>query len=98
MSIDITLIGSVVLGVMALAALVVAWGRPFRIAAEPAAHMLALERLERDCELREAWRNPHARPRGTGEPVGVRRVGDHPRLRLVGSAACEHVREASPAS
>ncbi|MDX6631130.1 MAG: hypothetical protein QOH00_3376 [Gaiellales bacterium] len=101
MPIDATLIADVVLGLMALGAVAAAWGRPFRIANETPERAVALERLERlerEFEERAAWRNPHARPRGTGEPVGERRVGDYPRLRLVGNTTCEHVREAHPAS
>jgi hypothetical protein len=98
MSIDTTLIGNVLLGIMALGAFAVAWGRPFRITAESAERMAALERLERECEQRAAWTNPHARPRGKGEPVGERRLGDYPRLRLVDNATGEHAREARPAS
>jgi hypothetical protein len=98
MSLNSALIGNVLLGVMAFAALAAAWGRPFRIGEETEARMAALERLERDCEQRAAWTNPHARPIGAGEPVGERRVGVHPHLRLVGAATCEHVREANPAS
>jgi hypothetical protein len=95
--IDLTLVGNVVLGVMAIAALAVAWGRPLRIATDSAARTSALERLERECEQRAAWRNPHARPRGIGEPVGESRNGDYPRLRLVSTATCD-VREVHPAS
>jgi hypothetical protein len=101
MSIDTTLVGNVVLGVMALTALAVAWGRPLRMAAETTERTVALDRLdriEREIEQRATWRNPHARPRGTGEPVGERRPGESPHLRLVSSATCEHVREARPAS
>ena len=98
MSLSTTLIGNVLLGVMALSALAVVWGRPFRRATETEARKVALERLERECEQRAAWTNPHARPRVRGEPVGERRVGDYPRLRLVSSATGEHVREATPAS
>ena len=98
MSLDATLIGTVALGILALAALAVAWGRPFRIAADTAARTVALERLERECELRAVWTNPHARPRGTGEPVGECRNGDYPRLRLVSNATGEHAREATPTS
>jgi hypothetical protein len=99
MSIDATLIGNFLLGTLAFGALLVAWGRPYRLTAEAASRIEALERLDRECEQRAAWTNPHARPRGTGEPVGSRRNGDHPRLRLVTNATGEHVREASsPAS
>jgi hypothetical protein len=98
MSIDITLIGNVLLGGVFLGAVATAWGRPFRSAADTAERAVALERLERECEQRAAWTNPHARPRGRGEPGGERRVGDYPRLRLVSSATGEHVREPTPAS
>jgi hypothetical protein len=98
MSIDTTLIGTVLLGLMALGALAAAWGRPLRLSTESEERAVALERLEHECEQRAAWTNPHARPRGTGEPVGERRNGDQPRLRLVSNATGEHVREASPAS
>ncbi len=98
MFIDSTLIGNVVLGTLALGALAAAWGRPPRTIPETAERAAALERLERECEQRAAWTNPHARPRGTGEPAGMRRSGDCPRLRLVVTAPAEHVREARPAS
>ena len=98
MTIDTTLIGTVVLGIMALGALAVAWGRPFGTASETAARNEALERLERECEQRAAWTNPYARPRGAGAPVGERRNGEYPHLHLVSNAAGEHVREAIPAS
>jgi len=98
MSLSTALIGNVMLGVMALSALMVVWGRPLRFAEQQDAKIAALERLERECELRAAWTNPHARPRGRGEPVGERRIGDYPRLRLVSTATGEHVREAPPAS
>jgi hypothetical protein len=97
-SLAATLIGNVLLGLLVAAALVVAWGRPFRLAAEKDERAAALERLQHDCEQRAAWTNPHARPRGTGEPDGARRSGESPRLRLVGTPASEHVREANPAS
>jgi hypothetical protein len=98
MVIDTTLIGNVVLGALALGALAAARRRPLRITSETAERAAALERLERECEQRAAWTNPHARPRGTGEPAGTRRSGDSPRLRLVVTAPAEHVREARPAS
>jgi hypothetical protein len=98
MSLSTTVIGNVMLGVMALSALMVVWGRPLRFAEQQDAKIAALERLERECELRAAWTNPHARPRGRGEPVGERRIGDYPRLRLVSTATGEHVREAPQAS
>jgi hypothetical protein len=98
MSLSTTLIGNVTLGVMALGALMAVWGRPLRFAEENDARIVALERLERECELRAAWTNPHARPGGRGEPVGERRIGDHARLRPVSTATGEHVREAPPAS
>jgi phosphotransferase system HPr-like phosphotransfer protein len=98
MTIDTTLIGTALLGILALAALAVAWGRPVRIRAEAAERMAALERLERECEQRAAWTNPHARPRGLGEPVGERRLGDYPRLRLVDNGSGDHAGGARPAS
>lgn len=98
MSIDMAIIGNILLGIPALGALAVAWCRPRPLSAETEERSAALERLERECEQRAAWTNPHARPRGTGEPVGDRRNGAYPRLRLVTNATGERVREADPVS
>jgi hypothetical protein len=98
MSIGIAVIGNVVLGVMALGAIVIVWGRPSGLTAESDERAAALARLERECEQRAAWTNPHARPSGTGEPFGERRNGASPHLRLVSSAESGHVREATPVS
>ena len=98
MSIGMAVIGNVLLGVLALGALAVAWCRPRPRATESEERAAALARLERECEQRAAWTNPHARPRGTGEPGGERRNGAYPRLRLVTNATGEHVGEANPVS
>ena len=98
MSLSTAVIANVMLCIVALGALIAVCARPLRFAEEKDAKIAALERLERECELRAAWTNPHARPRGTGEPVGERRVGDDPRLRLASTATGEHVHEAPPAS
>ena len=72
MSFDIQLLGTILLGLMALAALAVAWGVPFRREPEPPAVWISPDELARECEARAAWVNPHARPLISAAADGLR--------------------------
>jgi len=87
MSFDIQLLGTILLGLMALAALAVAWGVPFRREPEPPAVWISPDELARECEARAAWVNPHARPQLSGAPDALR---SRSRDLHLGAAALAH--------
>src|SRR6185312_17201185 len=77
MSFDIPLLGTILLGLLALGALAVAWGLPDRRDPASPAVWISEEELQREWEDRAAWVNPHARPQISAAPDGLRGRSGH---------------------